>query len=91
MSGRGLSEALAPLPDDAQVPVRWVRELLGGAETELVDLTLEQISVETGKAVSTVRGWCASGELRGYKLHGKQWRVPAFALREFFDGQRGVV
>ena len=27
VSGRDLSEALAPLPDDAQVPVRSVREL----------------------------------------------------------------
>ncbi len=91
MSGRELGEALVSLPDDAQVPVRWVRELLGHADDGPVDLTLEQIAEKTGKAVSTVRGWCASGELRAYKLHGKQWRVPASALREFFDAQRGVV
>ena len=91
MSGRDLSKALAPLPDDAQVPVRWVRELLDCADDDLADLTLERVASETGKAVSTVRGWCANGELRSYKLHGKQWRVPASALREFFDGQRRAV
>ncbi len=90
MSARDLREAMAPLPGEAQVPVQWVRSLLGQADDDLVDHTLGEIAAKTGKAVSTVRSWCASGELRGYKLHGKQWRVPASALREFFDDQRGA-
>ena len=87
MSASDLRSALEGLPDDAQVPVRWVRALLGSDSEDLVDLTLTDIAEKTGKAESTVRGWCASGELRGYKLNGKQWRVPASALRDFFDRQ----
>ena len=87
MSSRDLALALEALPDEASVPVRWIRGLMASRSDDLVDLTLADISEKTGKAVSTVRGWCASGELRAYKLNGKEWRIPASALREFFDEQ----
>ena len=36
---------------------------------------------------STVRGWCEAGRFPGaYKLHDREWRIPAAAL-ETFEGQ----
>ena len=90
MSGADLGRALEPLPDEAQVPVRWVRGLLGECLVAdvIVDLTLQQVAEKVGRASSTVRGWCASGELRAYRLNGREWRVPLAALTEFFERQR---
>lgn len=51
------------------------------------DLTVEQVADETGRAPSTIRSWLISGALRGYKLNGRDWRVPGTALREYLEGQ----
>ena len=52
------------------------------------DLTLEEAAAQVKRAVSTVRGWCASGVIAGiYKLNGRDWRIPPAALRAFLDGQ----
>jgi excisionase family DNA binding protein len=51
------------------------------------DLTAEEVAEETGRAPSTVRGWLIAGQLRGYKLNGRDWRVPRSALREYLDRQ----
>ncbi len=51
------------------------------------DLTVEEVAAETHRAPSTVRTWLTSGELRGYKLMGKAWRIPRAALRAFLDAQ----
>lgn len=89
MSAADLGRALEPLPDEVTVPVRWVRALLGSPQAEVsVDLTLEEVAEQVGRAVSTVRGWCASGELRGYRLNGREWRVPASAVAEYFETRR---
>jgi len=38
---------------------------------------------------STVRAWVERGDFAGaYKLHGKEWRVPASAVEAFQNGQR---
>lgn len=80
-------ETLLALPDTALVPVGWVRELIegldsGGREHEALGLTVQQVADETGRAVSTVRTWCADGRLPGAKrLRGREWRVPRSALR----------
>ncbi len=46
------------------------------------DLTVGDVAAETRRATSTVRGWLLRGELRGYKLNRRDWRVPRAALRE---------
>ncbi|HET9948846.1 MAG TPA: helix-turn-helix domain-containing protein [Longimicrobiales bacterium] len=51
------------------------------------DLTVEEVAAEVGRAVSTVRGWLASGELKGYKLNRRDWRVPRAALRAYLERQ----
>ena len=51
------------------------------------DLTVEDVAEEVGRAPSTVRGWLADGEMRGYKLNGRDWRVPRSALRAYLDRQ----
>ena len=59
-----------------------------GIQTAPRDLTVEDVAKQTGRAPSTVRGWLIAGDLRGYKLNGRDWRVPPRALREYLDGQR---
>ena len=51
------------------------------------DLTVEEVAKETGRAPSTVRDWLISGALCGYKLNGRDWRVPRDSLREYLDVQ----
>lgn len=51
------------------------------------DLTVEDVAEAMGRAASTVRGWLIAGHLRGYKLNGRDWRVPRSALREYLDRQ----
>lgn len=52
------------------------------------DLTVEDVAEEVSRAASTVRGWLNSGELDGYKLNGRDWRVPRDSLRQYLQGQR---
>ena len=51
------------------------------------DLTVEEVAHETRRAPSTVRGWLISGELRGYKINNRDWRVPRPALQEYLTGE----
>jgi len=53
------------------------------------DLTVEDVAEEVGRAPSTVRGWLIAGDLRGYKLNGRDWRIPRAALREYLAAQAG--
>lgn len=78
-----LRQALDPLPDEATVPVRWIRELLGSVGTSsLVDSTVGDVAAAVGRAPSTVRGWCRAGRLPdAYRLHGREWRIPAESLQ----------
>lgn len=52
------------------------------------DMTVPEVAEETRRAPSTVRTWLSSGGLQGYKLNGRDWRVPRRALRAYLDGQR---
>lgn len=70
-----------------------VRMLDGEAETIAAldrDLTVEEVAEKVGRAVSTVRTWLIAGDLRGYKLNGKSWRIPQTALRKYLDAQTTV-
>ena len=81
-------EAL-PSPDSSVTLTR--ADLVGMVEAsggvEAVDLTVDQVAEQTQRAPSTVRGWLIDGDLRGYKLNGKDWRVTRSALREYLDAQ----
>lgn len=84
-----LQRALATFPDDALVPVQWVRALsrLAGDE-QLADLTVEDVADELGRRPATVRGWCRSGRIQGaYRLRGREWRIPRSSLRQFFQNE----
>lgn len=51
------------------------------------DLTVEEVAAELHRAPSTVRGWLIAGELKGFKLNRKSWRIPRAALRAYLDAQ----
>ena len=52
------------------------------------DMTLAQVANEVGRATSTIRTWLNSKRLQGYKLNGRDWRVPRSALRTYVGDQR---
>jgi excisionase family DNA binding protein len=52
------------------------------------DLTLSEAGAQVGRAVSTVREWCAAGQIPGaYKLRGREWRIPPEGLRAFLAAE----
>lgn len=51
------------------------------------DLTVEEVAHETRRAASTIRGWLGRGELDGYLLNGRAWRVPRASLREYLESK----
>jgi hypothetical protein len=90
---------LAPLPDDAQVPVGWLRSHLAEDTTAMppeslpaplaTDLSAKQVGVLFGRSPATVRLWAEQGQLVGaWKLNGKAWRVPVAAVEQFRRDQR---
>jgi len=85
-------EALDALPAEALVPVGFVREALAEARAAtgdgLVDLTVEDVAGVLGRAPSTIRTWLGAGQLEGYKLRGREWRVPREALEKLRDETR---
>lgn len=78
---------------DGTVTVRWLAAQLDEEDCSSVaskpvpDLTLEEVCEVVKKRPSTVRSWLSGGELRGYKLNGKAWRVPRSALTEYLARQ----
>lgn len=82
------------LPDDATVSftVRQLRAMLESRPSRAAQvdgcstfpLTVEQAAEAVGKSPSTVRSWLSSGQLEGFKLAGKEWRIRPEALDEFF-------
>ena len=58
-----------------------------GATLASRDLTVHEVAEETGRAPSTVRGWLIAEVFRGYKLNGRDWRVPRTCLREYLAAQ----
>jgi excisionase family DNA binding protein len=81
---------------DGTVTLRWLAELLGElVEGEAAvksdpprDLTVDEVAEHFRRAPSTIRGWLVRGDLRGYKLNGRDWRVPRSALAEYEQRQR---
>src|SRR5690349_10092673 len=88
---RTLAEAL-PAGVPVPVPREWLLDLLAGQAAvagSLVDATVDQIAARFGRAASTIRGWCEAGRFPGaYKLHDREWRIPAAALEAFEAQER---
>ena len=77
-------DLLAELPDEALVPVGWVRGQLGVSAA--VGMTVDEAAERIGRSPSTVRAWCRDGSLPGaYRLRGREWRVPPAALAKMND------
>jgi len=53
-----------------------------------VDLTVTDLAQRFRRHPSTIRQWLESGRLEGYKLFGREWRVPLAAVAAFQDQQR---
>ena len=74
------------------LPVDFLRGLLdevdrAGDQPDRL-MTLEDVAGEVGRAVSTVRTWCNSGQLEGaFRLNGRDWRIPEAALRRYLESQ----
>ena len=93
-----LAESLARIVDGmppgsaVTLSADWLRAQLEAVreihEAPLAHLTVKQLAEETGRSVSTVRGWLAEQLIPGaYKLRGREWRVPRAGLREFLEHQ----
>ncbi len=95
-----LRATLSVMPPGSLVPRDWLVEQLAdssGRHTDSdspasaapTDLTIAGLAQLFGKRPSTVRGWVERGDFPGaYKLHGKEWRVPASAVEAFQNRQR---
>ena len=53
-----------------------------------VDLTVTDLAQRFGRHPSTIRQWLEAGRLEGYKLFGREWRVPLAAVAALQDQQR---
>ncbi len=86
---RRLAEAL-PAGTAIPVPRELLIELLEGRrETRAADPTVEEVGTRYRRAPSTIRGWCEAGRFPGaYKLHDREWRIPAAALEAFDAAER---
>ena len=76
------------------MPVGWVRALLnlGGVTGDEggrrpCGPPVGEVAEIFGRHPNTVRDWLQSGQIRGYKLRGKEWRVPRAAIRGFQGDQ----
>lgn len=78
------------MPPDGSVtlPVAWLRELLAqSSEPGQRLLTIEQAAELVGRSPSTVRTWLNQGELEGFKLNGKSWRIRESAVHTYLAQQ----
>jgi len=97
-----LRKALAAMPPGTLVPRDWVLDQLSKdvpgvpavvtpALPARVDLTIRDLAKLFGKQPSTVRAWVERGDFPGaYKLHRKEWRVPASSVEAFQNRHRGA-
>ncbi len=94
-----LRREVTAMPPGALLPRDWLLERLsenaayaptsGGRPAPPVDLTVGYLAKLFGRQPSTVRAWLERGDFPGgYKLHGKEWRVPASGLEAFQNRQR---
>lgn len=87
---RALAEALPSESSSVTLTRADLRTLVegsGDAPVAVRDLTVQEVAQEMHRAPSTVRGWLIAGDLKGYKLNRRDWRVPRAALRAYLDAQ----
>lgn len=91
---RALADAL---PSDASSVTLTRADLLALAgddataiERPVRDLTVEDVAAEVGRSPSTVRSWLIAGDLDGYKLNNRDWRIPRASLRAYLEGQQSA-
>ena len=90
MIAKELSALLADLPDEAMIPVGWVRARL---DTPVLveadgDLSCSDVAAILHRRPGTIRGWCFRKEIPGsYLLNGKSWMIPRKSLRAYLDKQ----
>lgn len=89
-----LRELIAHLPDEATVPVGWLRAQLGaenGADAStpaMSVLTVGQVAGQFHRSPSTIRAWAAAGRFAdAFKLDGQDWRIPTAAVERFISEQ----
>lgn len=88
-----LRQLATALPSDSAAVTLTRADLLSlvdGAEEPVGpsgDLTVDDVAKEARRAPSTVRGWLNSGELKGYKLNHRDWRITRHALRDYLHRQ----
>jgi excisionase family DNA binding protein len=88
-----IRQLMAALPSDGAAVVLTRRDLAALVEdspsppAHTRDLSVEDVAEEVGRAPSTVRGWLIAGELQGYKLNRRDWRVTRKSLREYLEAQ----
>jgi len=64
-------------------------EVTAGAVGRLqVDFTVAQVAEMFDRTSQTIRDWIKSGQLRGYLLNNREYRVTRAALEEYQEGQR---
>lgn len=96
---RRLEALAASLPTDSAAVTLTradLKDLLGqnddaAEDTEetapVADYTVQDVAEALDRSPSTVRGWLSDGVLRGYKLRGREWRVPRAAFQEFQEAE----
>lgn len=90
-----LRQLAAALPSEASSVTLTRRDILAMLESAPEetasstgrDMTVEEVAKEVQRSPSTIRRWLIAGELRGYKLQGRDWRVTRPALREYLARQ----
>jgi len=88
MDAERLARLLDPFPDDALVPVRWLRAQLQRpalADDGVGDLSCVDVAKLLRRKPGTIRGWCQRGEIKAYQLNGKEWRIKRADLRTYLD------
>ena len=79
-------ETLIQLIDGSEFESQSVRP---SEETApIVDLSVREVASLYGKSPNTVRRWLESGQLEGYKLFGREWRITQQMLAAFQENQR---
>ena len=74
MTDQSLQTAIADLPDEALVPVGWVRERIESDGGVLPYITVNEAAELLGKSPATACSWCRLGRLKATKV-GRGWQI----------------
>ena len=78
---------------DGTVTLRWLSKVLEEdpatvkPEPPQRDLSVAEIGERVSRAPSTVRRWLERGEMQGYKINGRDWRVTPAAFEAWRQEQ----